>query len=92
MARNDVPDWMQEEQNRAENQAASGQVVNPEAKGAPKAKIVRVNKAFQVEKSREAKWHLLVAQQKTAGRGGNAGPELIDEALDLLFAKYEETS
>lgn len=87
---NDVPDWMAEEQQRAESQAATGQVVNPEAKGAPKTKVTRRNKAFQVEAGREAKWHMLVAQQKAAGRGGNAGPELIDEALDLLFAKYEE--
>jgi len=28
-------------------------------------------------------------QQKAAGRGHQSGPELIDEALDLLFEKHK---
>ena len=51
----------------------------------PKAQ--RINKGFQVEKGRAAKWDLLVAQMKSA-ENKRTGPELIDEALDYLFDKY----
>jgi len=47
----------------------------------------RFNKGFQVEASRAAKWDLLVAKMK-AERGGSAGPELLDEAMDYMFKKY----
>jgi hypothetical protein len=52
-----------------------------------KPKIQRVNKGFQVEKNRAAKWDLLVAQMKGA-EDKKTGPELMDEALDYLFTKY----
>ena len=51
-------------------------------------KVERVNKGFQVEKGRVRKWDLLVAQLKGAEEK-KTGPELIDEALDYLFEKYE---
>ena len=80
------PDWFAEEAVRAEQQASTGVSVNGSAtNGVP---TTRINKAFQVEEGRVAKWHLLVAQQKAAGRGHQSGPELIDEALDLLFERY----
>lgn len=55
---------------------------------ARKPKISRVHKGFQIEESRARKWDLLVAQMKGAGANKRTGPELIDEALDLLFQKY----
>ncbi|MEO1527971.1 MAG: hypothetical protein AAFX06_21265 [Planctomycetota bacterium] len=87
--RQDTPDWFTEEATRAEEQALTLTGVNPSASGGPKIEVKRINKAFQVEEGRAAKWHLLVAKQKAAGRGHKSGPELIDEALDLLFEKHE---
>ncbi|WP_153558139.1 hypothetical protein [Roseimaritima sediminicola] len=83
-----TPDWFTEEAARAKQQASLGTAVNDTATGGPKAVIKRINKAFQVEEGRAAKWHLLVAKQKAAGRGHKSGPELIDEALDMLFEKH----
>ena len=83
-----TPDWFSEEAARAESQASTGQAVNTSAIGGPEKPVRRINKAFQVEEHRAAKWHLLVAKQKGAGRGHKSGPELIDEALDLLFDKH----
>lgn len=57
------------------------------SKPSSKPKVQRINKGFQVEKGRAAKWDLLVAQMKSAADKKN-GPELIDEALDYLFEKY----
>ncbi|MEM9369022.1 MAG: hypothetical protein AAGD07_23795 [Planctomycetota bacterium] len=85
---NTPPDWFTEEAARAEQQASTGKSVNQSAEGGTKLTVKRINKAFQVEESRVAKWHLLVARQKTAGRGHKSGPELIDEALDLLFEMH----
>jgi hypothetical protein len=84
----DVPDWFDEEATRASEQSSKGTTVNAEAKGTPTITVRRINKAFQVEEGRAAKWHLLVAKQKAAGRGNKSGPELIDEALDLLFEEH----
>lgn len=84
-----TPDWFTEEAFRAENQASTGGSVNSSAAGGTKPTIKRINKAFQVEEGRAAKWHLLVAKQKAAGRGHKSGPELIDEALDMLFEKHK---
>ncbi|MEO1529414.1 MAG: hypothetical protein AAFX06_28670 [Planctomycetota bacterium] len=83
-----TPDWFSEEAVRAEEQASKDGGVNPSAPGGPRTRVKRVNKAFQVEEGRAAKWHLLVAQHKSNGRGHQSGPELIDEALDLLFEKH----
>lgn len=52
-----------------------------------KPKIKRITKGFQVEASRASKWDVLVAQMKSAEERKN-GPELIDEALDYIFEKY----
>lgn len=85
MSKAETPDWFEEEAARAAAQSKGGTTVNQDASGAPSPVVRRVNKAFQVEEGRAAKWHLLVAKQKAAGRGHKSGPELIDEALDLLF-------
>ncbi|WP_430451094.1 hypothetical protein [Rhodopirellula europaea] len=87
--RKDLPEWFDLEAARAEEQAASGQAVNKDASGGPVKLLKRINKAFQVEEGRVAKWHLLVAMEKGKGRGHKSGPELIDEALDLLFEQYQ---
>ncbi len=62
-------------------------VLGGENKKTAKPKVQRVNKGFQIEKGRAAKWDLLVAQMKSA-EDKKTGPELMDEALDYLFAKY----
>ena len=51
--------------------------------------VTRVNKGFRIESGRAAKWDLLVATMKGKGEDKKTGPELSDEALDLLFAKYK---
>ncbi|MCP5073612.1 MAG: hypothetical protein GY947_10015 [Rhodobacteraceae bacterium] len=79
---------MQEEEARAGRQAKTGKTVNPKAKGAPRPKVRRVNKGFQVEESRAAQWDALVAKMKNDVSNKRSGPELIDEALDFLFKKY----
>jgi hypothetical protein len=56
------------------------------AKRQAKPKVKRVNKGFQVEQGRAHKWDLLVARMKAEGING---PQLIDEALDYLFEKYD---
>ncbi len=53
-------------------------------------KTERVNKGFQVDKSRAVQWDILVAKMKSAGSEKKTGPELIDEAMDYLFAKYSD--
>lgn len=88
MTEQEIPEWFDEEATRASEQLKDGTTVNPNATGSPQPKTRRINKAFQVEEGRSAKWHLLVAKQKGAGRGHRSGPELIDEALDLLFEKH----
>lgn len=62
-------------------------VLGSENKKTIKPKIQRINKGFQVEKGRAAKWDLLVAQMKS-DENKKTGPELMDEALDYLFSKY----
>ncbi len=51
-------------------------------------RIKRVNKGFQVEEGRAQKWDSFVAHMKhTEDR--KKGSDLIDEALDLIFKKYD---
>jgi len=88
MTEQKIPEWFDEEASRASEQMKKETTVNATATGSPPPKIRRLNKAFQLEEGRAAKWHLLVAKQKAAGRGHKSGPELIDEALDLLFEKH----
>ena len=84
----ETPAWMQEEEARASAQAKTGTTVNHKAKNAPKRKVRRVNKGFQVEEGRAARWDALVAKMKNDASNKRSGPELVDEAMDFLFNKY----
>ena len=98
---NTPPDWMNEENQRAE--AQQGKPVNksfskkgqgtkksrPQTK-AVTAPVTRVTKGFQVEESRVRKWDQLVAALKNSQANKKTGPELIDEAIDHLCKKYEK--
>lgn len=84
-----APNWLMEEEARANEQASSGRPVNPSAKGGPApAKPKRVQKGFQVEQGRAVKWDMLVAKMKNDPVNKRSGPQLLDEAMDHLFAKY----
>ena len=103
-AKDEVPlDWMKKEQTRSKEQGAGdGNHVNP-AVPQPKEKTLkvevktandkmpfldRIQKGFHPTKDRAGKFDVLVAKQKHVS--GKKGPDLIDEALDLLFEKYPD--
>ena len=89
------PEWMSEEETRAEGQAATGKLVNEDA--APQDKKAntpkpprpqRVLRGWRPSRDRAAAFDALVAEQKNTS--GKNGPTLIDEALDLLFERYNK--
>ena len=88
------PEWMSEEETRAEGQAAIGKLVNedaiPQKKGnTPKQpRAQRVLRGWRPTRDRAAAFDVLVAEQKNTS--GKNGPVLIDEALDLLFEHYNK--
>jgi hypothetical protein len=100
--KNDGADWFAAEIGRGEQQAQTGETVNPKAAAALKGnaqqvandakkknpKIKRVNKGFQVEEGRARAWDILVAKLKSDPTNKKTGPELIDEAIDYLIDKY----
>jgi len=96
------PEWMKKEQDRASQTTKSEVPVNHEVP-TPKARkqksmkpanqqqkapfVERSYKGFRPTKDRVGKFDILVATQKNSS--GKNGPDLIDEALDLLFNKYD---
>jgi len=87
------PEWMSEEETRAEGQAATGKLVNedvsPRAVTIPKPlRPQRVLRGWRPTRERAAAFDVLVAEQKNTS--GKNGPALIDEALDLLFERYNK--
>ena len=87
------PELMSEEETRAEDQAAIGELVNEEAvpqKKVNKPKPQRVLRGWRPTRDRAAAFDVLVAEQKNTT--GKNGPALIDEALDLLFERYNKDS
>lgn len=89
------PEWMSEEETRAERQASTGELVNesaaPEKRKAkaPKAPVPqRVLRGWRPTRDRAATFDALVAEQKNTS--GKNGPKLIDKALDLLFKRYNK--
>ena len=86
------PEWMSEEETRAEGQAATGKLVNEGAVSQKKANAPRsprpqrVLRGWRPTRDRAATFDALVAEQKNTS--GKNGPTLIDEALDLLFERY----
>lgn len=62
-------------------------ILDPQKVKTPKPKVSRVSKGVYMEESRARKFDLLVAIMKNED-DKKKGPELLDEALDLLFQKY----
>ena len=90
------PEWMREEETRAEGQASTGKRVNestvPKEKKAKTPKPPRqqrVLRGWRPSRDRAATFDVLVAEQKNTS--GKNGPALIDEALDLLFKRYNKS-
>lgn len=81
----DGPDWLAVEADRAAKLHKSGRMVNnPSArKTIPK----RTLKGFRIRVDYQQRYDVLLATLKHAK--GKKGPELIEEALELLFRKYE---
>ena len=89
------PEWMGEEATRAEGQTATGKLVNEDAalkkrkaKTPKDPRPQRVLRGWRPSRDRAATFDALVAEQKNTS--GKNGPKLIDEALDLLFKRYNK--
>ena len=87
------PEWMSEEATRAESQTATGKLVNEsavlknrKAKTSKATRPQRVLRGWRPSRERAATFDALVAEQKNTS--GKNGPKLVDEALDLLFKRY----
>ena len=90
------PEWMSEEANRSEGQTATGKLVNEsavlkkrKAKTSKASRPQRVLRGWRPSRDRAATFDVLVAEQKNTS--GKNGPKLIDEALDLLFKRYNKS-
>jgi hypothetical protein len=68
------------------NRSANTQPVLQSGKPAAK-KPERIKKTFYIEKTRAARWDLLVAHMKNAPNK-KSSTELLDEAFDGIFEKY----
>ena len=89
------PEWMSEEATRAESQTATGKLVNEsavlknrKAKASKATRPQRVLRGWRPSRERAATFDALVAEQKNTS--GKNGPKLVDEALDLLFKRYNK--
>ena len=88
------PEWMSEEEVRAKDQATADTLVNEGVLTHKKAhyprpsRPQRVLRGWRPTRDRAAAFDVLVAEQKNIS--GKNGPTLIDEALDLLFARYKK--
>jgi len=70
-----------------DEQEISQPILDPSKAKIVKPKVNRVSKGVYMEESRARKFDLLVAIMKNED-DKKKGPELLDEALDLLFEKY----
>ena len=52
-----------------------------------KLKIKKINKGFQIDQDKARKWDAFVAHMKYV-EDKKRGSELINEALELIFEKY----
>ena len=89
------PDWLNREVDRADKLHKSGQKVNnPSARRTPRKPVTeaapppRTLKGFRIREDYQQRYDVLVATMKHTE--GKKGPELIEEALDLLFRKYDK--
>lgn len=80
----DTPEWISEEKTRAKDLTAKGRTsVNPAAAVNPQRSLKGLR--FRIDYQR--RFDLLVAKEKYSS--GKNGPDMIEEALELLFEKYE---
>lgn len=84
------PAWMQEEETRADDLTEKGTVSNADAPQL--VKIIRApsrkQKAFYIQDKHSDAFELLAFKQKKSK--GKKAPELAEEAIELLLAKYGE--
>ena len=81
---NDTPEWISEENTRAKDLTEKGRAsVNPAAAVKPQRSLKGLR--FRVDYQR--RFDLLVAKEKHSS--GKNGPDLVEEAFELLFEKYE---
>ena len=88
MPRNDT-NWMDEEDERAEAQAATGQPPNVKAPQLVRKEVKappRATKGFYIQELHSMAFDRLVFEQKQAK--GKKAPELAEEAIELLLKKY----
>lgn len=84
------PNWMQQEQNRAEDLKETGNTSNPKAPQLIKVvrEPSRKQKNFYIQDSYAEAFEDLVFKQKKAK--GKKAPALAEQALMLLFEFYNE--
>lgn len=84
------PNWMDEEENRAEQVTETGQTTNPNAPQLARVyrQPPRKQKPFYLQESYIETFDDFVHEYKK-GVKGNPAPQLIEEALRLLFEKYK---
>lgn len=100
MSQHNTPDWMQEENEAAAQQAEKGDVANPHAprlvaaeqlktRVKPKQKPIprRQQKLFQIQPGHLMAFERLAVELKHSK--GKKSPDLIEEALELLFKKHK---
>ena len=89
---NNGPDWLGVESKRADELYKSGKKVNnPSAQKAnkPEIKVLpnRTLKGWRCRLDYQQRFDELAAREKHVS--GKKGPDLIEEALELLFKKYD---
>ncbi|MEE9398534.1 MAG: hypothetical protein V3V31_16165 [Methylococcales bacterium] len=88
------PDWLNQEDKRAGKLSESGQSVSNPAAPKPKTRnqksdnVDRSLKGFRLRVDYQQRFDTLVAEQKHIS--GKKGPDLIEEALAMLFKKYKK--
>lgn len=75
--------------NLSEEKKPTQPILDPQKVKTPKKKVNRVSKGVYMEEARAKKFDLLIAIMKNEDEK-KKGPELLDEALDLLFEKYSK--
>ena len=84
----EIPDWMKEEDVRAQEEVSQtgGKTRNPSADKYTNEPPVRSLKGLRFRTDYQLTFDSLVTEQKHLT--GKKGPDLIEEALRLLFDKY----
>ena len=84
------PSWMDEEENRAEDLKQKGQTANHNAPILQRVTRApsRKQKAFYIQDQHAEAFETLVFKQKM--EKGKKAPELAEEAIEMLLAKYDE--